>query len=369
MMAARYRGAPVGLEATSLLAERPTGICVCGRALASALQQRSPGHYWLLCRWSKWRARRRFNIAPWRPYVSGGSLSTRVSLLHSLDTRIPRKYRGLLVVNIFDTLSAMPISEEMEFSSREFRAKKLRAYREIALRADAVVTLSTAVAQQFQSRFETRARVLVIPPGAGGPLSLPSREEAVEILRRRGVEPPFLLSVGALCPRKNVELAVRVTASLRRDFPRLRLVLAGEPAYGWRGSPGEEAVRGESEAVAALGYLPRDELWAAYMAAEAVVHLSHYEGFGMTVLEALRAGTPVVASRRGGIPEAAGGAAWLVDPGDPGEVEASVRAVLEGGALVEGRRRLGLEHARRLTWERAAAKVEELYHELLRERL
>jgi alpha-1,3-rhamnosyl/mannosyltransferase len=301
--------------------------------------------------------------------VSGKSLSARVSLVHSLDTRVPRKYSGPLVVSVFDTLSAMPISEELGFSSPEFRAKKLGAYREIALRADAVVTLSKAVAEEFQTRFETRARVLVIPPGVDAPASPPDRGEAVEILRRRGVEPPFLLAVGALCPRKNVELAVRVTAALKRDFPRLRLVLAGEPAYGWSGSPGEVAVRAEADAVLTLGYLPQVDLWAAYAAAEAVVHLSHYEGFGMTVLEALRAGAPVVASRRGGIPEAAGGAAWLVDPADRGEVEAALRQVLAGGPLVEERCRLGLEHARRLTWGLSAAKVEELYQELLREKL
>jgi alpha-1,3-rhamnosyl/mannosyltransferase len=301
--------------------------------------------------------------------VSGGSLSARISLLHSLDTRIPRKYRGLLVVNVFDTLSALPMSEDLGFSSPEFRAKKLGAYREIARRAGAIVTLSNAVAQEFQARFETSARFLVVPPGVEAPLSPPGRDAAVEILRRRGAEPPFLLAVGALCPRKNVELAVRITALLRRDFPRLRLVLAGEPAYGWRGSAGEEAVLRHPGAVLPLGYLPRDELWAAYLAAEAVVHLSHYEGFGMTVLEALRAGTPVVASLRGGIPEAAGGAAWLVDPDRPGEVEAAVRQVLAGGPMVEARRRLGLEHARSLSWERAAEKVEELYHELLREKL
>jgi glycosyltransferase involved in cell wall biosynthesis len=109
--------------------------------------------------------------------------------------------------------------------------------------------------------------------------------------------------------------------------------------------------------VVLAGYLERHLLWAAYRAASALLHLAHYEGYGLTVLEALSVGTPVVAGSRGGIPEAAGGAARLVDPDDPGEAREALLEAIAGGPEVESRRRRGLAHAASLTWARAAAGV------------
>jgi alpha-1,3-rhamnosyl/mannosyltransferase len=92
-----------------------------------------------------------------------------------------------------------------------------------------------------------------------------------------------------------------------------------------------------------------------------LLHLSHYEGYGLTIVEALAARTPVVASGRGGTLEAAGGAAWLVDPDDPRQAVDALQVVFEGGEDVEARRERGLRHASGLTWERAAQRMEELY--------
>ena len=354
----------VGLEASGLLVESPTGIATYGASLAEALERRSPGACLLLVPWKWWHrrdlVRRRLHV-PLCPYLSGRWLHRRVRLVHALDTRLPARYGGILVATVFDVISALPMSASLELSSPRFREKKVRAYEEIARRADAVVTLSEAVRADFLRRFPTKAPVHVIPPGVTSPPRAGNREE---VLQKHRVRCPFLLSVGALCPRKNVEGTVRALERAREKFPDLQLVWVGEASFGWQGSRAEDAAR-RSGAVRLLGYLTRPDLWALYASAEAVLHLSHYEGYGLTVIEALSTGTPVVASDRGGIPEAAGGAAWLVNPDDDGAVDAAVLEVLEGGEAVDRRRESGVAHTGLLTWDSAAQRVQALHASLL----
>jgi glycosyltransferase involved in cell wall biosynthesis len=169
--------------------------------------------------------------------------------------------------------------------------------------------------------------------------------------------------VGDLCPRKNIGTVVRVVEQLRRDAPDLRLVLAGKSSFGWAGSSDEAEVERSAAWVHRLGYVSSGELWRLYRHARALLHLAHHEGFGFPVLEALSAGTAVVASRRGGIPEAGGPAAWLVDPDDADAAVGALRTILGGGPEVVARRELGVIHARSFSWTETVRGVK-VAHEL-----
>lgn len=336
--------------------------------MTRALWTREPARYELICPWTRRGGRRHLAAAGLeacglRRYAGGLALSWRHELVHALDTRLPRWFRGPLVATLFDTLALLPEGAAPGVASQRFRDRKRRAYERIAARAAVIVTLSEAVRREVLSRLPVRGQVEVIPPGIApaGDVS----PAAAARLRGLGIEPPFILTVGALCARKNLETCARTVELLRRDDRRLRWVVAGAPARGWEGSAGERALRDAGDAVVRTGYLDQGALDAAYAQAAAVLHLSHYEGYGLTVLEGLRAGVPVVASRRGGLPEAGGDAAWLVEPGDAEAAAAALRQALAGGEEVGRRLEIGREHARRLTWELAAARVEQVHHELL----
>jgi glycosyltransferase involved in cell wall biosynthesis len=111
-----------------------------------------------------------------------------------------------------------------------------------------------------------------------------------------------------------------------------------------------------------VGYVSKEDLAGLYRGAECMVFPSHYEGFGLPVLEAMGSGTPVVATTAGAIPEVAGDAAVLVPPGEPDALADGVRqALTERDRLVAA----GLERARRFRWASVAQRTLAVYKELL----
>ena len=113
---------------------------------------------------------------------------------------------------------------------------------------------------------------------------------------------------------------------------------------------------------------PHDEdMVALYGGATAVALPSHYEGFGLPVLEAMACGTPVVISDRGSLPEIAGEAALAVDPDDAGALAAALERVWRDSELRAMLRQKGLNRAAEFSWERCAQETLAVYQHVLRE--
>ena len=133
-----------------------------------------------------------------------------------------------------------------------------------------------------------------IPPGPGpGRRRVPTADERTAARQHLGIEGPYLAFLGTLEPRKNLGTLVRAHTAARREDPSVPvLVLVGPAGWGdrWQGSPPDP------EDVVLAGYLADGDLHAVVAGAAAVCMPSHYEGFGLPVLEAMAAGRPVLAS-------------------------------------------------------------------------
>jgi glycosyltransferase involved in cell wall biosynthesis len=156
-------------------------------------------------------------------------------------------------------------------------------------------------------------------------------------------EGEYVLAVGTLEPRKNL---VRAAEAARLAGVELRVV----GARGW----GKVALDGTRW----LGEVDDEELARLYRGARALVYPSRYEGFGIPILEAMRAGTPVVTSRGGATEETAGGAAVLVDPDDPASIAAGLA---EADRRREELRALGFARAREFSWDDVAERTIRVY--------
>jgi glycosyltransferase involved in cell wall biosynthesis len=162
---------------------------------------------------------------------------------------------------------------------------------------------------------------------------------------------PYLLAVGTLQPRKNLEAALRAFERLVADGLEHRLVVVG--ARGWRDA--ELLARVERSPAASnielKGRVDDAELLTLYRGAACLLYPSRAEGFGFPPLEAMACGTPVVCTAVGSLPEVTGAAALVVDPDDDvGLAAAAARAVQDPAPL----RTAGLAHAARFSWARCA---------------
>jgi len=223
----------------------------------------------------------------------------------------------------------------------------------IARRARLVLTISRVSREQIVQHLGAAPdRVALVPLGVDDRFRDPEGAQAVRA--RHGLERPYVLAVGTDLPRKNLALLDRLAPALGEQG--LDVVLAGST---------RPYMPAGSYSARSLGYVPEADLPGLYAGAAALAMPSLHEGLGLPVLEAMAAGTPVVSSNRGALPETCGDAALVVDPDDQDAFGAAlVRAALDAGEH-ERLAAAGREHAAAFTWRATAQRVDELLDPLL----
>ena len=247
------------------------------------------------------------------------------------------------VVTIHD-LASLRYPETLTRWTRFYERRTLRA---VARAAERIIAISSDTANDIENLLEVPSHKLRVIP-----LGVDERFFA----RDASASPypfPYVLFVGSAQPRKNLRrlsIAVERVARHRRD---LKLVIAGADAWG------NEDVAGAH--VKFAGPVDDDRLVGLYRHAECTTLVSLHEGFGLPVLEAMAAGSPVVASNVAALPEVAGGAAVLVDPLN---VDSIARGIEEAISDRESLARIGTHHAAKFTWQRTAELTMAVYREL-----
>lgn len=187
------------------------------------------------------------------------------------------------------------------------------------------------------------------------------KTKITDVRSRYSLSEKILLYVGSVKPHKNIKALLEVFKKLKSWGVPHQLVIAG------RWDRKENYLKKELEGpdVRYVGEVPQEDLIALYSMTEALVHLSKYEGFGLTLLEAMKCGTPVVSSNRSSLPEVAGSAAFLVDPDDINNTADVVYNVLANKDLQEGMIEKGFQQVKKFSWGEAAKKTLEVYHNAL----
>ena len=236
-------------------------------------------------------------------------------------------------------------------------------------RSNAVVTFTEEESASLCELFELAPhRAHAVPMGVDVALFGPwPRAEARAAL---GIDQDerVVLAVGRVEPFKGTDVLVRASALLS-DSERIRLLVVG----GREGEPGVEWLRAEARASGVSGLLdwraavPQHELPAYYAAADVCAAPSLHETFGLTALEAMACGTPVVASDAGGLRELVhhGETGLLCEPGDAGALAEALDALLSDPSLARRMGVAGVARAQRFTWDASAARLAAVYGQVV----
>jgi glycosyltransferase involved in cell wall biosynthesis len=217
-------------------------------------------------------------------------------------------------------------------------------------RADAIVAVSRNTASDVTEQFGVDPRRLHVVPEGVAARYRPLEAEQVQAVRRRFDLPErYILFVSTIEPRKNLETLLAAWSRLEVRPP---LVIAG--GWGWRYEAIRQRIEAAGRDVRLLGQVDPAQLPGLYNGATCLAHPAWYEGFGLTPLEALACGTPVVASSAASVPEVVGDAGLLVDPADVGGWTLALTRLMEDSSLREELRRRGLRRAAEFSWTRAA---------------
>jgi glycosyltransferase involved in cell wall biosynthesis len=218
------------------------------------------------------------------------------------------------------------------------------------LRADVVISVSENTARDIVEIFGIdRSRIQVIPHGISPRFRPMGSEERAEARARLKLPERFILFVGAIEPRKNLETLLDGWAMMR-DRPDL--VVVG--SWGWLYEPIREKMARLGPRLHHLESVDPDELPAIYNLARVLAHPAWYEGFGLPPLEAMACGTPVVVSDRSSLPEVVEDAALVVPADQPDEWRKALERVVGDTQLAADLRHRGILRAAQFSWERAA---------------
>jgi glycosyltransferase involved in cell wall biosynthesis len=268
---------------------------------------------------------------------------------HAIDLRLPGRSGGGLVVTLHDLIP-------WAWGGPRMRGERFRYWlgRRLLKRADSVLAVSQATAGDATRYAGVDARRIKVVPEAADPVFEPRVGAAERVSARWGLEPGYLLFVGALDARKDPAGLLRAWAVARESRPDLRLAIAGAP-----GRQAPPAMPG----AAMLGQIDKLELADLYNAAGCLVFPSRYEGFGLPCLEAMACGCPVAAYRNSSLPEVVGEAGELVADGDTSALGRAAAALC---ADPEPSRRSGLERSKLFTWRKTARQTIAAYKSVLR---
>ena len=234
-------------------------------------------------------------------------------------------------------------------------------------RARRVLTVSQASKQDIVRFFDVpESKVTVIPNAIDERFRQPPPDEDLVRVRERYQLPDrFILYAGNVKPHKNLARLIDAFAAVRRrGFDDVGLLLSGSEVS--QHATLRRAVHRYNlhKHVRFLGYQTTRTLAALYRLADLFVFPSLYEGFGLSPLEAIASGTPVVASNVSSLPEVLGDAAVLVDPLDASAIADGITRVLEDADLRDRLRRKGLARASRFSWEQSVTHIRRIYQEI-----
>ncbi len=289
-------------------------------------------------------------------------LKDSIDITHILALGFPVATRKKLVVTVHDI---GPLTHPSYFSDSPAYLFK-RSFEQMANQADAIVCVSQATADEVveYGGEHLSSRIFVVHEGVEDSFTTPVSIDLYQELNNLPPQnTPFFLSAGAMSPRKNIGRVLEAFSRVHDLIPHHLALVGGK---GWD----SEAIFNKlqdsncSSKVHHLGYVSEQQLKALYQSADFYIHPSLFEGFGLTVLEAMAAGCPVITSNISSLPEIAGNAACLINPFSVTDIAEAIENFALNEPLRQKYPDLGLQRVKNFQWKDTAESIANIYRSL-----
>ena len=293
-----------------------------------------------------------------------------VDLLHSTSNTAPVRVGVPLVVTVHDiifleqTLSTMKTASPYQRLGHVYRRWNVPQVMESAAR---VITVSEFERQRIQDRIPGIAnRLDVVYNGVSDRFfEFVPPWKRMEVRRRLNLPKEYLLFLGNTDPKKNTSNVLRAYAKYAASEPApMPLVVADLPEDRIDSILAEEGLARIKSCIHRLGYVHPSDMPHLYGNATVFLYPSLRESFGLPIIEAMAASTPVITSARASMPEVAGSAAMLVDPERPDHIAHMISILVSDVSLRNALRQRGRNRARSFSWYAAADQLRTIYAEV-----
>lgn len=289
-------------------------------------------------------------------------------LVHFPHFTVPLLYSGSFIVTIHDILWHTQKGSRVTTLPPLMYYLKYLAYRltvfNAVRRAKAIVTPSTWVADQLMEQFGTTIQSKISVQYEGVDRDIAEAEPDKSIMAPLNVVKPYFIYTGSAYPHKNLKRLLDALVLVRKEFRSASLVIVSSRTVFLDELEGYVRKRGLESAVVFAGYVTDAQLKALYQDAVALVHPSLSEGFGLTGLEAMSVGLPVVSSTAGSLPEIYGDQVTYVDPADSESIASGMIAVLNDASLRKKVPKQFASLAQRYDWSIAGKALLNLYENI-----
>ncbi len=288
-----------------------------------------------------------------------------IDIFHSPASTIPLAYSKKAVVTIHD----LAIYHNPDWFPKGQKFSTRVAVPQTIKKAKKIIAVSEYTKKDLIKYFKVQEdKVAVIYNGVEPKKDIDDvkTEDRKIVKDKYEIKQDFILFVGTVQPRKNIEGLISAFDSLRstKIFENYQLVIAG--GKGWKYEPVYNLVRelALTKKVIFTDYVTKKDKWSLLNAASLFVFPSFYEGFGLSILEAMQQGTPVITSKVTSMPEVLGDAGILADPYDVKDIAKAIKKVLNNDALREELINKGYQQAKKFSWKKCAKETLQVYREI-----
>lgn len=287
-------------------------------------------------------------------------------LVHFPHFNVPIFYKGKFVVTIHDLIHQnFSMKRATTHGPFVYKIKQFgyrRVFQSAIEKSEAILVPSNFVKQQLVKDWQIDDDKMAVTHEAVDNklfaiVKKMNQKKIADIMQKLRINTPYIFYVGNAHPHKNVEGLIKVFLVVKKHYPNLKLVLAGNDHYFWQRIKSEFQQPG----IIYTGYIDDEQLIALYKNAELFVMPSFEEGFGIPILEAMVCSCPVVSSNAGSLPEVGGDAPLYFNPTEPDDMVEKILKILDNQTLRNQIIEKGLKRVKVFSWQKLAKKTMEVY--------